>query len=186
VAVGAGAAATERASDFRALCTDDLAFTDWYRAALPRVYGYVYARTGTDAELAEDITALAFLEAIRSRASFDGRSDPVTWICAIARNRLVDHYRAAARERGRHLRLVVGDLTDVSQTPFDRLDDRDRVLGALAALPAMERSALTLRYLDGYSVRDTAQLIGRSESATESLLVRARERVRGMLHGGLR
>lgn len=179
-----GAEAVDRATSFRALCADDDAFTPWYETALPRVYGFVYGRTGGDAPLAEDITAEAFLEAIRARHSFDGRSDAVTWICSIARNRLIDHYRREARDQARHLRLIVSDLSRNEAAAWDRLDDRDAVLSSLAGLPPLERTALILRYLDGYSVRETARRIGRSEPATESLLMRARERVRTAFPGG--
>ena len=178
---GPGVAA--ESETFAALCSDDRAFTAWYEAALPRVYGFVYGRTGGDSTLAEDITAQAFLEAVRARSSFAGRSDPVTWICSIARNRLIDHYRSEARAQMRHLRLIVTEISS-ERAAWDEVDDRDAVLSSLAALPPIERMALTLRYLDGYSVRETARLIGRSEPATESLLMRARDRVRAVLRGG--
>lgn len=181
---GVGVAHAEGVA-FAEICADDHAFTDWYATALPRVYGFVYARTGGDSILAEDITAQAFLEAVRARGSFSGRSDPITWICSIARNRLIDHYRSEARDSARHLRLVVTEAGLDEQASWDRLEDRDAVLSSLAGLPPIERTALMLRYLDGYSVRETARLIGRSEPATESLLGRARERVRAAFPGGL-
>jgi RNA polymerase sigma-70 factor (ECF subfamily) len=169
---------------FAALCADDRAFSDWYEAALPRVYGFVYGRVG-DVGVAEDITAQAFLDAIRARSSFDGRSDPVTWICSIARNRLVDHYRRAERDRAGRLRLIVTEIDTESSAAWDRADQRDMVMAALAELPPLERGAVVLHYLDGYSVRDTARLLGRSEAATESLLSRARGRVRAAFPGGI-
>ena len=170
---------------FADLCSDQRAFEEWYVRALPRVYGFVHGRTGGDAALAEEITAQAFLEAVRARRSFDGRSDAVTWICSIARNRLLDHYRRAARDHVRHLQLVVTDLNAGETRELDRFDDREAVASALAMLPPLERNALLLRYVDGYSVRETAHLIGRSEAGTESLLMRARERVRSAFPGGL-
>jgi RNA polymerase sigma-70 factor (ECF subfamily) len=179
-----GGNAVREAPSFVALCADERAFADWYASALPRVYGFVLGRVGGDTELAEDITANAFLEAVRARASFDGRSDPVTWICSIARNRLIDHYRRVERDRIRHLRLVVGDLTSGSPEALGEVEDRDAVLSILGALPDIERAALTLRYLDGYGVDEVARLIGRSLTATESLLHRARERVRAAFPGG--
>jgi RNA polymerase sigma-70 factor, ECF subfamily len=179
----AGVDGADRRSAFATVCSDDRAFTAWYESALPRVYGFVYMRTG-DGLLSEDITAQAFPEAIRARRSFDGRSDPVTWVCTIARNRLIDHFRTAAREQARHLRLIVTDLQEADR-PWDQLDERDAVLSVLATVPSLERAALILRYLDGYSVRETARLIGRSEPATESLLMRARDRVRSAYPGGI-
>ena len=44
----------------------------------------------------------------------------------------------------------------------------------LATLGAHHRAALTLRYLDGLSVPEVAQHLGRTVHATEALLVRAR------------
>ena len=180
-----GATAATHGS-FAALCADEQAFDAWYSAALPVVYGFVHGRTGGDALLAEEVTAEAFFEAVRARNSFAGRSDPVTWICSIARNRLIDHYRASAREERRHLRLVEADSKNDDDASWSRLDDRDVVLASLASLRPVERTALLLRYLDGYSVRETARLIGRSEAATQSLLMRAREHVRAEVAGGKR
>ena len=179
-----GSAVLDHGASFAALCEDQRAFTAWYESALPRVYGFVHGRAGGDDALSEEITAQAFLEAVRARRSFDGRADPVTWICSIARNRLLDHYRRAARDQVRHLRLVVTDVNATDTAAWERVDQREAVLSALSALPPLERSALMLRYLDGYSVRETSRLIGRSEAATESLLGRARERVRAAFPGG--
>ena len=178
----APAGTTERS--FVSLCADEAAFAAWYGGALPRVYGFVYGRCGGDSTLAEDVTAQAFFEAVRARQSFDGRSDPVTWVCSIARNRLMDRYRQRSRERTRHLQLVVEEVAIDGSPGMDHVEERDVVLSVLATIPASERMALTLRYLDGYSVRETASLIGRSEAATESLLMRARERVRAAFPGG--
>src|SRR5690349_296441 len=134
-----GATATTAAPSFTELCADEEAFTAWYESALPRVFGFVYGRSGGDMPLTEDITAQAFLEGVRARRSFDGRSDPVTWICAIARNRLIDHYRAEARDRLRHLRLVDEvDSAGVSGE-LDDVERRDAVLTVLASLRDVER-----------------------------------------------
>lgn len=172
------------ASPFATLCADEAGFAAWYESALPRVFGFVHGRAGGDVALAEDITAQAFLEGIRARDSFDGRSDPVTWICSIARNRLIDHYRRLERDRLRHLRLVVGELGRADSGGLPGVEDREAVLSVLASLPDFERTALTLRYLDGYAVPEVATLIGRSVPATESLLGRARQRVRDAFPGG--
>jgi RNA polymerase sigma-70 factor (ECF subfamily) len=165
------------------MCDDDPAFAAWYAGALPRVFGFVHGRTGGDIGLAEEVTAQAFLEAVRARHSFDERSDPVTWICAIARNRLIDHYRRQAREHARHLRLMV-TAVHPTQPTIERIELREDAISALAALPPLERLVLTLRYLDDYSVREIARRIGRTERATDALLLRARNRVRQAFPGG--
>jgi RNA polymerase sigma-70 factor (ECF subfamily) len=183
VAKGPGTAVAERGASFAALCADEAAFRAWYDAALPRVYGFVHGRAGGDIVLAEEITAQAFLDAVRARDTFDERADLVTWVCSIARNRLIDHYRRSARERQGRLRLIVSDL-HATEPEWDRLEQRDAVLASLEPLSSAERTALLLRYLDGYSVREVAQRIGRTEAATESLLSRARDHVRHAMPGG--
>jgi RNA polymerase sigma-70 factor (ECF subfamily) len=160
--------------DLAAIVRDEVRFRDWYDAALPRVYRYLVARCAGDEALAEEITQQAFVEAIRHRHRFDGRSDAVTWLCAIGRNRLVDHYRRDGREARRQDRLIA-TYRHADETPWRASETRDAVAAAVAQLPADQRLVLLFRYLDGMSVREVAAVIGRSEKATESLLGRARE-----------
>ena len=56
--------------------------------------------------------------------------------------------------------------------------DRQRAREVLDRLGAHHRAALTLRYLDGLSVPEVADLLGRTVHATEALLVRARNAFR--------
>ena len=162
------------------LVQDPVAFRHWYEQVLPRVYRYLLARVG-DPSLAEELTQQTFVEAIRKRRAFDGRSDVVTWLCAIGRNRLVDHYRSAERETRRHERLRTSHAGPADAT--SAYDERDAILRALDEMPQDQRLALTFRYLDQMSVRDVAAQLGRSEKATESLLSRARVAFR-LAYGG--
>lgn len=166
------------ADDFVALCADEESFRAWYEDALPRVYAYLFARTGGDPTLSEELAQQAFVRAIRGRATYDGRAPVTAWVCAIARNLLVDHFRRRAREERSLLHVVVRDVEDDTAAHHA---DREAVLSVLHSLPALQRAALVLRYMDGLSVRDVAAAIGKSESATESLLSRARDGFRSHL-----
>ena len=161
-------------ADFAAIVGDETRFRDWYDTTLPRVYGYLAARCAGDDALAEELTQQTFVEAIRQRHRFDGRSDVVTWMCAIGRNRLVDHFRRHGRDARRHDRLIA-EQPPAPDAPWRAVETREAVETAVAQLPADQRIALLLRYLDGLSVREVATVIGRSEKATESLLTRARD-----------
>ena len=178
--MGTVATAEDRRRELAEAFTDAGAFRAWYDHAVDRVYGYIYARSGGNIEVAEDITQQSFLQAIRHWQSFDGRSDPVTWICSIARNKLTDHYREQERQRRRQLRMVVGEIGAESPPPDQAIGDRDAVLAALRQLPDIERTALVLRYLDDLSVGEVAKLLGRSVDATDALIRRAKERFRGV------
>jgi RNA polymerase sigma-70 factor, ECF subfamily len=160
-------------TDLDALVRDEAAFRAWYDDAMPRVYRYLLSRCGGDHGLAEELTQQTFVEALRRRNRFSGRAEVVTWLIAIGRNKLVDHYRRGGRDARRHGQLT--DLHRASVDPeWDRHEERDAIERALALLPPEQRLALLFRYLDDLPVRDVAAAIGRSEKATESLLVRAR------------
>jgi RNA polymerase sigma-70 factor (ECF subfamily) len=176
--VNVAKAEAERTEQLAAAFADPIAFRGWYDDAVIRVYGYLQGRCGGDADLAEELTQQTFIQAVRHWRTFDGRSDAVTWLCSIARNRLVDHYRQIDRQQRRHLRLVVRELTIDHGGLQGSLDDREAVLAALRDLPALHHAALVLRFVDGLSVREVAQALGRSEDATESLIRRAKGRFR--------
>lgn len=171
----------DRAGEFRSLFEDERRFRAWYDAALPTVYGYVFLRCGGVRQLAEELTQEAFVEAVRNRDRFDGRADPVTWICAIAKRRLVDHFRRQHREERRRMRLIAGgEAIDRPVAPASP-EERDLVLRTLRGLPALQRAVLVLHYLDDLPVSEIAHELDRSESAVESLLARGRETFRRAL-----
>ncbi|HEY8922301.1 MAG TPA: RNA polymerase sigma factor [Candidatus Limnocylindria bacterium] len=159
------------------IIADQAAFQDWYELALPRVYRYLLARCGGDADLAEELTQQTFVEGVRQRASFDGRSDAVTWLCGIGRHKLVDHYRKSRRDTDRQLRIVSEWSAGQSQA-WSQHELRSGIETALVKLPGEQRIVMILRYLDQMPVREIASTIGRSEKATESLLSRARDAFR--------
>ena len=159
------------------IIADQAAFKVWYELAVPRVYRYLLVRCGGDVDLAEEMTQQTFVEGIRRKATFDGRSDAVTWLCGIGRHKLVDHYRRSGRDTQRQVRIVSHWSAGQSEA-WSRHELQSGVQTALAQLPGEQRIVMVLRYLDQMPVRDIASTIGRSEKATESLLSRARDSFR--------
>ena len=154
-------------------------FRAFYDQALPRIYGYLHDRCGGDDAVAEELTQQTFVAAVRKRSRFDGRSEPMTWLTAIARHKLADHFRRLEREERRRVRLVARQIEIRPDDPsWIRGEDRSAVVRALSALPALQRAVLVLHYTDGLSVREMARELGKSESAIESLMSRAREAFR--------
>jgi RNA polymerase sigma-70 factor (ECF subfamily) len=112
------------------------------------------------------------VEVVKHRAEFDGRSAVMTWVCGIARHKVADHYRSEHREQRRRQRVL--DQPAGQQPGPDPDDRKDMIVDTLRRLPEAHRIVLTFHYLDGLPVRGIASQIGRSESAVESLLARAR------------
>lgn len=72
-----------------------------YRRALPQVYGYLLPRCGS-AVLAEDLTAETFMAAVAAVRRGSASEVTVAWLVGVARHKLVDHWRWAAREQRTH------------------------------------------------------------------------------------
>ena len=156
------------------------ALLELYDRSLPRVYGYLLSRCG-QVHLAEDLTAQTFLAAVGAV-----RRDPATslsspWLLAVARNKLVDHWRRKAREERGLEEVAAADpaATDPAgaagaEDPWDERLDAMRSRAVLAELSPHHRAALVLRYLDDLPVPEVAALLDRTVHATEGLLVRAR------------
>jgi RNA polymerase sigma-70 factor (ECF subfamily) len=166
------------------IVADERTFRTWYDLAAPRVYAYLVGRAGS-AMLAEELTQQTFVAAIRQASTFDGRADAVPWLVGIARHLLANHFRALEREERRRERMVLRELTVGDEdAEWRSIRRRDAVARALRSLPAMQRAVLVLRFFDRLPVRDIATEIGRSESATESLLGRARAAFERAFEGG--
>lgn len=142
-----------------------------YDEALPDVYGYLRRRVPNDS-VAQDLTSETFLAAVTSITSGVTSHVSVAWLMGIARHKLLDHFRRVAREE-RNLRAVAAETADHDQ-PWEVTLRDDVTSETLNELGVHHRSALTLRHLDGLSVPEVAQVLGRTVHATEALLVRAR------------
>lgn len=155
-----------------------------YDRALPQVYGYLLARCGRR-ELAEELTSETFLAAADgARRGTPPRVD-VAWLVGIARHKLVDHWRRAAREWGsprlwgRNLRAVAAQPEPAGRDPGDPEHlDALRAREVLSRLAPQHRLALTLRYVDDLPVARVAALLDRTLHATEALLTRAKAEFR--------
>ncbi len=142
-----------------------------YDDAVGEVYGYLARRCESPA-VAEELTSETFLAAADAVVRRPPPDLTVAWLIGIARHKLADHWRR--REREQRLLVAVDaqpdDTSDVWDVELDRITAHD----VLAELGPHHRGALTLRYVDGLPVREVAAHLGRTEKATEVLLVRAR------------
>lgn len=157
------------------------AFSELYEEALPTVYGFVRLRVGTSA-VAEDITAETFAAAL---ARFqEGTADEVTisWLRMVAKRRLIDLWR---RESVASDKVVVlaGSLRSRHEPSAE---ERGRVMQVLDDLDSSHRAVLVMQHIEGYTVNEIAEVIGRSPKATESLLTRARNAFRETYREGER
>jgi RNA polymerase sigma factor (sigma-70 family) len=130
---------------------------------------------------AEDAAQQAFLSAHQALLGGSVPRDAAAWIGAIARNECRARIHARMREP-----LTLPDLPSDLPDPLAaaiRAADLEAVWAALGALPRRQRRALLLRELGGLSYHELGRALGVSHSAVESLLFRARRRVRSLAFG---
>ena len=149
-----------------------------YTTYADEIYRFLFVHV-RDVELAEDLTADTFIKAWNQFASFNGKFERA-WLYAIARNCLTDHWR---KKRPVPLEEDV-DVVDEAPSPEEALDNKmraRRVVQAVSKLPRDMKSVVTLRFLQGYSVRDTAQALGLTEANVRVVQYRALKKLKGVL-----
>ena len=149
------------------------AFSEFYQRAAEDVFRYFARSVLGNRAVAEDLTQETF--AAVAAAATAGHPEALTmpWVMGVARHKLVDHYRRAARDE-RHLALLWADSSDSVELDLPDGADPPRVLEMLHHLSPEHRLVLILKYVDELSAQQIASMLDRSLPATKSLLSRAR------------
>ncbi len=154
---------------------DSAALGQIYDCYSPDIYTYIYHRV-SNPNMAEDLTSQTFmrmLEAIRKghawRTSFSG------WLFRIAHNIVVDHYRQRSRRQQVNIEEMP-HLTDQQETPEEIVQIRLRnqnLQEAISQLTEEQALVVSLRFLEGYSISEVAQMMEKTEGAIKALQYRA-------------
>jgi RNA polymerase sigma-70 factor (ECF subfamily) len=138
---------------------------------------YRYCREALrDGTLADDVHQQVFIEAFRDLTKFHGRSSVKTWLFAIARHRVLD----AAKARQRAHAHVQGDdasaVPDPRPAPGDSIDDgrlRAALLACLEQLREAIRTPLLLRFQQGFTFEDMAEICREKPGTLQAKVTRA-------------
>jgi RNA polymerase sigma-70 factor (ECF subfamily) len=133
-----------------------------YREYGDAVFRYTLRSVG-NRELAEDITSEAFLELYRNRDTVDAGKLPA-WLFTVARNRLVDYWRKAAREQ-----LYVEQAPVTAVAPAGRMDLQEW-LQEEPALKPIHRTCLVMHFVHGMNRMEIAERLGVTEGKVKGHL----------------
>lgn len=149
----------------------------------------------------EDVYQETSAEAVRALPTANlGDRDPFSWLCQIAERRIIDlhrrHFGAQKRDAGREvplgsggnsdlepaglINLLVASMTTPTQA-FSRNAREERLLAALAQLPAEQRSALHFRYIENLPSKQIAQRLQKSDAAIRVMLTRSLKKLQELL-----
>jgi RNA polymerase sigma factor (sigma-70 family) len=130
-----------------------------------------------DYHLASDVSQEAFVKAYEQLAGLRKPEVFCPWLMKIVHRCALD----SARQKLKESRLEI-KAAALIENPDGQLDeDKQRLLAAVVKLPKSEKQVVMLRYLGDNSVKDVAEIVGRSIGTVTKQLSRAHKRLRKIL-----
>lgn len=142
-------------------------------------------------EEAEEVMQDVFLKVYEKYDSFKGKSSLKTWIYRITINKNLDFIKAKKRaKRFGFLAVINGDSKNQESPlvnfnhPGVELEDKEALsvlFQKINSLPERQKTALILKYIEGFSQKEIANTMELKEKAVESLLSRAKRSLKNKL-----
>lgn len=151
---------------------------DWAWAAIYDEFAPGLLRFITSQGAAEpsDCLGECFVQVVRNLPNFTGDEAAFrAWLFLLARNRVVDEWRAARRRPSTPTEDVAdlheaGHHTAAADATIGQSESAEQIL---AGLNPDQRAVITLRVLDGFSVEETAKILGKSAGSVRVIQHRA-------------
>ena len=125
---------------------------------------------------ADDLAQEALVKAYLSLAGYQNKGKFRSWLFKIAYNTFLSH-KAGCRTMG----SIDEARTLIGGTEADSSFEHQDLYLALRTLPPKERSAITLFYLNGYSIKEIATITEATEGAVKQQLSRGRDKLKARL-----
>ncbi len=153
---------------------NEQAFGELYNAYVHDIYRYILYRVG-NSDTAQDITAEVFLRVVEGLIRYQDRQIPLlAWLYRIAHARVIDYYRHMRRARDPE------DIDSVELSADDDLDSdlmltfhQQKIHEAIHKLPSDQQQVILLRFIEGYNIQKTAEMLGKSLGAVKMIQRRA-------------
>lgn len=142
---------------------------DKYKNTVYRT-AFAYCRNTTDAE---DITQEVFIKHFQRNRDFSDEQAEKAWLIRVTANRCKDLFKSF---RYRNCTVPLDEVNLIYETPEESV-----VYHAVMELPAKYRLVIHLYYYEEYSVKEIGGIIGKSETAVQTQLYRARNLLRKAL-----
>lgn len=161
----------------RLRANDSTAWEDFYDSIAGDLRGFV-ARMGS--RTPDDTVGEVMVQVVRDIGRFRGSDAELRpWTFGIARHRVIDE----GRRRSRRPQEVLSDADDDLPAPPDTTPDLAAVSELLDQLTPDQREVVWLRHGVGFSLAETAEIVGKDPEAVAALSYRGLRRLRRLLPG---
>jgi len=174
----------------RLLDGDQRSFDAFFNAYYPRLYRFALVRLDNDSDLADETAQVVLCQALSKMDTYRGEAPLFSWLCTFCRFEVSRQRKARQRAQGDAplteddpaVRAALDSLLVESSTDPDvalyQAEIRRLIKVAMDYLPALHADILEAKYVRDMSVRQIANMVGKSPKATESILTRARSSFR--------
>ena len=152
---------------------DTLVIGSIYDQYFPQIFRYVLFRVA-DRQTAEDLASDVFVRLLEAARKQRGPETNLKgWLFSTASHAVSDHHRRKYRRPVEELPDSLPDLRPGLQAEFDAREQRHNVRRAYRSLTDEQQHVLALRFGQGYSLEETASLLGKQVNAVKALQFRA-------------
>ena len=149
-----------------------------------KLFNYIRRLTNIRDEDAEDLLQDVFLKVYLNLNSFNRQMKFSSWIYAVARNRVISHYRKTSVRPEGHADILDDQLANQLVASFDLVYNHDQqnlreiVNKALYRLKSKYRDVILLKYIEEKSYQEISDIIKKPIGTVGSLLNRAKEELK--------
>jgi len=150
-------------------------FARLYEEHMAYVFRYISYRVGSQT-VAEELTSTVFEKALEAFRKYDKeKASPRTWLIAIARNTVIDHFRKSATRNTVPLQdaIEVESRDPSPQEATERKEEYERLQFCFETLGDREQEIVSLKFGAEFTNRYIASALGLSETNVGQILYRA-------------
>ena len=157
----------------QARALDEAALTRIHEHYYRAIYRYIGFRV-EDQVVVEDLTSEVFIRLLTALRDKNAPQNTIRgWLYGTASNLVKNHYR----HKKRHPEVELNEQIARAEEPLGRLVDQkiteERLYAAMDALTEDQQHVLSLRFGNGFSITESARMVGKSEAAVKMLQARA-------------
>jgi len=155
---------------------DQKAFNELYVRYKDRMYYYFYRMLGNSEEWGNDFLQELFLKIIEKPENYNPSYPFKTWLYSVANNMCKNEYRRR-NVRQEYQDLVASDYNVEFhiESPINQEKVIEKIFNTLEDLGEEHRSAFLLRYREGFSIKEVAEILELPEGTVKSRLFYAKK-----------